>query len=137
MNNTESSFLLSATNVWIGGKRNSYGIYEWITSKGETRGMNYTRWAPYEPTMYGGQKCVDLWRKHEYKWDDTHCASEFNFICKIYSWQLSCCNSWSFHCKWINVLGLWYILDKVCTTTACIQFFWPNVCEIKIRVTYS
>lgn len=79
------SFLVSATSVWIGGKRISGRTYEWVTSDGETRGMNYTRWAPLEPYMHDAHKCVDLWREHEYKWNNYYCDAKLNFICKIYS----------------------------------------------------
>ncbi|CAC5385982.1 MRC [Mytilus coruscus] len=73
-----------ATSVWIGGKQISDGTYKWVTSNGETRGMDYTRWTPDEPKPKDSYKCVNLWKTHHYKWDDYDCDVGLNFICKIY-----------------------------------------------------
>ncbi|CAG2189558.1 CD206 [Mytilus edulis] len=81
---TEYSPTHLATSVWIGGKLISVGTYKWVTSNWETRGMDYTRWAPDEPKPRDGYKCVNLWKRQQYKWDNYDCDVRLNFICKIY-----------------------------------------------------
>ncbi|XP_052082923.1 uncharacterized protein LOC127720381 isoform X1 [Mytilus californianus] len=80
----EHTHFISGRSVWIGGKRNSNGIYEWVTSFMETRPMTYSRWAPAEPRPQSPLKCVQLWAEHNYQWDDYDCYKELNFICKIH-----------------------------------------------------
>ncbi|CAC5401165.1 HMCN [Mytilus coruscus] len=84
---SNSSRLHTGTSVWIGGKRDRYR-YKWFTSDGKTKTMNYTRWAPGEPKIYDPKYshyiCVNLWPRHQYKWDDFVCSHKLNFICKTY-----------------------------------------------------
>ncbi|VDI19046.1 Hypothetical predicted protein [Mytilus galloprovincialis] len=71
----------SGIDFWIGGKRDQ-GIFKWFTHDGQTKNMNYTRWAKDISLL--SYKCVELWHVYQYKWYTYGCHMDYNFICKTY-----------------------------------------------------
>ncbi|XP_071147593.1 uncharacterized protein [Mytilus edulis] len=71
----------SGIDFWIGGKRDQ-GIFKWFTHDGQTKNMNYTRWA--KDRSLAPSNCVELWDRYQYKWYTYECHLDYNFICKTY-----------------------------------------------------
>nr|AJQ21492.1 C-type lectin 1 [Mytilus galloprovincialis] len=73
-----------ASSFWIGGKDDK-GEYKWFTADGQTKHLNYTRWALSEPLPYNNEThCITLWRIHQYRWAVFVCENKSEFICKTY-----------------------------------------------------
>ncbi|CAG2189559.1 unnamed protein product [Mytilus edulis] len=70
------------SEFWIGGKRQD-DVYQWVTSDGKIKDMNYTRWALGEPNGVGSY-CVEIDKRFQYKWNDSACVWSQHFICKLY-----------------------------------------------------
>ena len=50
--------------------------------------MTYTNWYSLEPDCGTGQteKCMNLYSRHSYKWNDLSCSSEVCSVCELDIW---------------------------------------------------
>ena len=62
---------------WIGGQKQGY---EWVwVNDSATEPILWYDWAPYEPSY--GQNCLQMWRSHDYRWDNDDCFKWKRFVC--------------------------------------------------------
>ncbi|XP_035682632.1 C-type lectin mannose-binding isoform-like [Branchiostoma floridae] len=68
---------------WIGlNNKNSEGTWMWADGT-RLAGCAFSNWAPKQPSMNQGQKCVQMWSSRRYKWDNTLCHRLKYFTCQI------------------------------------------------------
>jgi len=55
---------------------------------GSTDGMthsplSYSNWGAHQPDNYlGVERCINVWTKNNFAWNDGNCAKEFCFVCE-------------------------------------------------------
>ena len=74
-------FIFQDNDTWIGGRCNNSTEFRWNYNDNSWSDMNFTNWAPGQPS-FPEQRCVQMWKKRDYKWDDDFCYNFKQFICK-------------------------------------------------------
>ena len=68
--------------TWLGASDlQQEGRFVWAHSEGEVTG--FTDWDCDQPDDLGGQDCVHMDARQDYRWDDDNCNDKKHYICQM------------------------------------------------------